>query len=526
MRTIHLDHGLARHSLIGLFAVSIGLAAGSSSAQINLVKPSTAKPVTSVTQTQTVQLVTPTIVNPSTPSTPATSPASTTTAWGTYKTLFAADSPWNSRPVSPVFGANTVPTSYYFPAISGGIYSTGVFQALTTDGPMTVYGPNATTGISDPDSGGYRSSITLPHWPATTLPATGSDGHADIVDESTGIVHSFWQLQQNNGKWTAALYSWSPLKGRGFGDPAHYYQGARAAGVPTSAGVIRVSEINDGKPTYMHALAMSLTYNALASGTTPDNPAYVFPATSSDWDANANTGKIPEGALLMLPPTYDTTKIANKDLKKIADTLKLYGAYVVDRNQGTPYVIYVENAPSTMVNPPVFNLMPNGWDNTIAAQLDDIRANLRQVVSAKSWVDGNNQTVTRATNNFNIMSMRGPWQLNGGGQLGSFDTWAQTMNFPATSTTIAQSTATGTTGVNWAYPAQGTTQLLSVKATGNAAAQLTVYSGGNVVFNSPRLSNGQTARFVWPANGWSVMSAFSGTGAPSSVTATLTTVTP
>jgi hypothetical protein len=528
MRTTHLDHGPARNSLLGLFTLSIGLAAGGASAQINLLKPSVVKPATGATQTQTVQLVTPKIITPTAGTGTGTTvtPVTSATAWGSYKNLFAADSPWNSRPVSPIFSTVTVPTSYYFPAIANGAYSTGVFQALTTDAPMTIYGPTTAAGIADPDSGFNRGSITVPHWPASAVGATGTDGHADIVDESTGIVHSFWQLKQISGKWTAALYSWAPLNGRGFGDPAHYYQGARAAGVPTSAGVIRLAEINDGKTTYMHALAMSLTYNALASGNTADNPAYIFPATSSDYDANQNTGTIPEGALLMLPSTYDTSKIANKDLKKIADTLKLYGAYVVDRNYGTPYVIYVENPSAATVNPPTFNLMPNGWDNTIAGQLDDIRANLRQVTGAKSWVDGNNQTTVRTSSNFNNLSMRGPWQLNGGPQLGSFDTWTQTLNFPATATTIYQSTVGGPSSVIWAKAVPGTTQLLTVKSTGGASVQFGVYSGSTPFYGSPRLTNGQTARFVWPTGGWAVMSAGSGVGAASSVTITMTQVTP
>lgn len=519
MRTLIYDRRLARTHLLGLFAAGLSLAAANSSAQINLVKPTVVKPATTVTTTQTVQLVKPVIV------TPVTSTPAATKAWGTYATLFAADSPWNSRPVSPVFGTFVIPTSYYFPTIANGAYSTGIFQALSTDKPMTIYGITDAGGINDPDSGFNRPSITLPHWPAGTMPATGTDGHADIVDESTGIVHSFWQLGQTNGKWRAALYSWSPLKGRGFGDPAHYYQGARAAAVPTSAGVIRVSEINDGKPTYMHALAMSLTYNALASGLTTDNPAYIFPATSSDWDASANTGKIPEGALLMLPPSYDTTKIANAQLKKVADTLKLYGAYVVDRNYGTPYVIYVENPLPTAVNPPSINLMPNGWDNNIASLLDDIRANLRQVVSAKSWVDGNGQA-TVPTKSFNNVSMRGAWQLNGGSQLGTFDTWSQTLTIPATATGTYQSTVGGLSGVSWGGPAAGSTQLMTVKATGGGSVQTTVYSGSTMYSQGPRLSDGQTARLVWPPNAWMVMSAAGGAGVSSTVSMTMTTVTP
>src|SRR5690349_18588644 len=35
--------------------------------------------------------------------------------FGVFDKPFAADSPWNSRPVSPVFGTDTIPASTYFP---------------------------------------------------------------------------------------------------------------------------------------------------------------------------------------------------------------------------------------------------------------------------------------------------------------------------------------------------------------------------------------------------------------------------
>ena len=229
-------------------------------------------------------------------------------AYGTYLRPFAVNSLWNSRPVNPVFGTFVIPTSSYFPAISSGAYSTGVFLAASTDQAMTVVGTGSTAtttvGVADPDSGGSRV-VTIPRWPADVLPATGTDGHADIVDPITNIIHSFWQLKQVNGQWRAALYSWSKLSGNGWGDPAHYYQGARAVGIPASAGLIRKDELKDGLPTFPHALAMSLTFNALSDGVT--NPAYVFPATSADNSASANTGAIPQGALLMLPPSFDSS---------------------------------------------------------------------------------------------------------------------------------------------------------------------------------------------------------------------------
>jgi len=276
---------------------------------------------------------------------------------------------------------------------------------------MTVVGPTSTgtvtVGVLDPDTGGNRV-ITIPRWPANVVPASGTDGHADIVDPVTNTVHSFWKLKQINGRWTAALYSWSSLTGTGWGNPAHYYQGARAVGLPASAGLIRKDEIKDGRATYTHALALSLTYNALSNGV--NTPAYIFPATSADSSLSANTGVIPEGALLMLPPSFDSSKIVNPDLKKIVETLKSYGAYVVDRNVGTPFAMYVENDSG-------FSLMPNGWDNTIASQLDQIRASLRQVLSAQDWVDPNGNSMSNAIGaqqRMNILSMRGPWYKQSG----------------------------------------------------------------------------------------------------------------
>lgn len=434
--------------------------------------------------------------------------------FGNYYRPFAADSLWNSRPINPVFGTFVIPTSSYFPAIASGAYSTGVFLAKTSDTPMTVYGIGGVNGVADPDSG-VSHTVTLPHWPAGVLPATGTDGHADIVDPTTNILHSFWQLKQVNGKWTASLYSWSDLKGRGWGDPAHYYQGARAVGIPAAAGIIRIHEVADGQPTYKHALAMSLTYNGLANGTTA--PSYVFPSTSADNAAVANTGAIPEGALLMLPPTFDTSKISNPDLRKIADTLKLYGAYVVDRNVGTPYAIYVENGAN-------FNLMPKGWDNNVAAQLDSIRAGLRQVVSAASWVDGNGNPMT-AQKNLNILSMRGPWFLQAGPQLGVFDSSQQTLVFPATTVRIVQANgnSTGLSKVSWGMPPAGSTQRVTVSATGGAMLRIQVRSGGKQTFDSGNLGDKDSARITWPAGASVVLVATSGVNGPSTVRADLVT---
>lgn len=456
-----------------------------------------------------------------TTTTAATAATSTSaSAYGTYLRPYAVNSLWNSRPVNPVFGTFVIPTSSYFPAVQSGAYSTGVFLASSTDLPMTVVGSGstatATNGVSDPDSAGSHV-ITIPRWPAGVLPASGSDGHADIVDPVTNIIHSFWQLKQVNGRWTAALYSWSSLTGTGWGDPAHFYQGARAVGIPASAGLIRKQEIKDGSATYPHALAMSLTYNALSNGTSA--PAYVFPATSADNSASANTGSIPEGALMMLPPSFDSSKIVNADLKKVVETLKLYGAYVVDRNTGTPFVIYAENDSG-------FNLMPKGWDNTIASQLDQIRGSLRQVVSAPGWVDGDGNSAVdaiKAQQTMNVLSMRGGWYRQSGTATAAYDTYLQSLVFSATTTkTVFTSTNNnGLTPVKWALPKAGAYFNFTVNATGGAKLRLQVNSNGASNFDTWDLANGESMRILWPANASIVLIATSGTSGVSSVKADL-----
>ena len=434
-------------------------------------------------------------------------------SWGTFLKPFAPDSLWNSRPVAPVLGDFVIPKSNYYPRIGEGKYSLGVFLAKPTDDPVTVYGIPGRKGVWDPDSEVRHKSISIPRWPPEATPAEGSDGHADIVDPVSGIVHSFHVLRRENGRWLAAQYAWTPIDGSGWGDPAHYMQGARAAGVPSMAGLIRKHEVRDGDTLYRHALAVSLTFNALSA-----EPAYVFPATSADTTANRNHGAIPEGSLLMLPQSFDVQRIANPDLRKVAETLKVYGAYVVDRNVGTPFHIYVENGSG-------FNLHGARWNSVVAAQLDRIRAALRPVISVAGWIDGNGRPYAPAKN-LNLLSMRGPWQLQAGAMPGIYDTWAQAVRFPQTSTRIVQfnSSTRSMQPVRWAIPSAGTTYRLTAVATGGARLrfQLRDRSGGQILIDSKELGDGETAVFVWPEQPVApIVWAISGTGSASTVRGTL-----
>lgn len=447
----------------------------------------------------------------------ATADASSAAAkptFGTYNRLFAADSLWNSRPINPVLGTFVIPKSNYYPIVAAGTTSSGLFQAKTTDGPVTVSGLTGTTGVADPDSQNWRS-VTVPRWPADVVPTANGDQEADIYDPVTNIIHSFWGLRVVNGKWYAKLYAWTDAKGSGFGDPAHYYQGSRAAGVIPVAGMIRATEVKDGQAYYNHALAMSMTYNGLSAKT-----PYVYPATAADNNASlSNTGQIPQGALLMLPASYDTSKIANADLRKVAETLKRYGAYVVDRNDGTPFAIHVEGGTK-------YDLHKGAWDNAVATELDRIRANLRQVVSASSWVDGNNQPMKPTMDTPNQLSMRGPWMRYTGPVDGVYDTITQSLNFPAaaTQTVMVNGNSSGINKVVWGQVKPGVTQMFMVAATGGAKLKIQVYTGGKVVADTGPLGDKQSARITWPTGGWFILTAYSGVKQASTLRATMTPV--
>ena len=452
------------------------------------------------------------------------SAATSNEPFGSFTKPFSIDSLWNSRPVNPKFANFEIPTSKYFPAIQQGSYSTGVFLSKEADSAVRVYGYPDRNGIWDPDSEQVKPFVTIPHWPKDVIPAQGTDGHADIVDESTGVIHSFWKLKFRNERWYAEQYAWTKLDGRGWGDPAHYFQGARATGVPALAGIIRQHEINDESLIYQHALAISLTDNGLSPA-----PTYVYPATSADTHAQrTHTGQIPEGALLMLPPSFDESTIkSSSKMKKIVRTLKSYGAYVVDENYGTPFVIYVETGPI----PFKLNRPNLAWDSLVSEELNLIRANLRQVLSAEKWINGLGDEFP-PNRNLNLLSMRGPWTLKRGDKLGKFDTLKQELVFEPTSSEITQENHSGRCmqPILWAVPKIGELYKFQVVASGGAKVSLRVMdkTRTKVLYETRLMGNDEFEVMQWPSTEFfPILFVTSGVGVDgSSVRATLIKINP
>ncbi|HEX8610705.1 MAG TPA: Atrophin-1 multi-domain protein [Telluria sp.] len=412
-----------------------------------------------------------------------------TPAFGTYQKPFAADSLWNSYPVNPVLGTYQIPptSTNWDPTISSGKFSSGVFEAKETDAPMTIYPHPGRAGVTDTDAEVELATYTIPHWPAATIPASGGDGHADIIDAKLNRLYSFSNLIKNtDGKWIATRVSWTPLNGTGWGNPSHHYQGGRAAGPAPTGGLIRKGEVDDGKPVYEHALSMSLDFSGLSAE--PNH--YVYPATAADTTiANKpNTGQIPEGGLVMLPSNFDLSKITDPKLLKVARTLMKYGAYVVDRNESTPFVIYVEiGAP---------------WSDLPRPQLRLIREALRQVVSHSGHIAGNGVARVPETQ-VNLLSLRGDWlPIQGVGAYGVFDTFTQSLRWtsPTTSYTMIQRNYSnrGLGRTAYAAPKAGHRYKFSVEATGGVKMNMSIQIGSTLQTATKFLGNGESEIVVWP----------------------------
>lgn len=426
-------------------------------------------------------------------------------SFGSYYRPFATDSLWNVKPVNPVLGTNIVKKPLinldWIPSIDDGAYSVKVFMAKAGDASMTVVGKAGTSGVGDPDTGNFRT-ITIPRWPADVAPATGEDGHAEIIDTVSGVIHSFYQLRKVGDKWTATMYSWTRVDGRGFGNPSHWSQGARSSGVAPTAGLIRLHELTDNRPHYRHALAMSLPAHTLANGIT--HPSYVYPATTADTSAWLNTGVIPLGARLMLPASFDTSTLSTGPLRKIANTLKLYGAYVVDRNYDTSFRIYVENGAN-------FNIMPNGvWSPRVVADLEKIRAGLREMVSASHFDDENGAAkASLAIKGWgdakSLLSMRGDWLVPGTSTRGNgaYDTWLEAVSFPKTATKISLvNFSNGISKVAGSMPAPKTPMRFTAVTTGGAMIRMQLWYGSSLAYDSGSLANGSFVSFPWPTAPW------------------------
>lgn len=158
------------------------------------------------------------------------------------------------------------------------------------------------------------------------------DGVVVIFDRVGSKPHQLRQYDWNNGRPTAGQYKTWDIRGLGHGTRPGQRMGTSASGMAGLFGVLRGSEINTPGYKIEHALRMGL----------PRKPgckvmlsrSVVAPATTGDRNASSsgyNTGSIPYGGLVALPPSVNVANLGlSEPGKRIAEAIQNYGIYAAD----------------------------------------------------------------------------------------------------------------------------------------------------------------------------------------------------
>ncbi len=421
--------------------------------------------------------------------------ASTTSKTATTPSLFSAQSPWNSTPIKPRLGNNTLPTAKQVPWIEESAYSSKIFRAAANDSPMTVIADDIANQLQ-------AGAVTIPRFPAATMPATGQDGHCEILDPVDGTLHSFYQLRRTAGTWRAGKYARTSAQGSGWGTVANP-DNVRAAGCSTAGGLLLASEL--GLDIVPHALAIGMDKNAFLSGP-------VWPATLQDY-TGATTYKgvpgqrFPMGRLLMLPASFDVDKLGLPESRAIARTLKKYGGYIVDATVGS-LNFYAE--------------IGSGWNKSyvngkytaaFSPDMQAIKAGLRQLLAQDGFLDRDGKPYTPTPfRSMNLLSMRGPWQsYNGSKSFGKYDAATDLFQAEATAEprTVRQVLNTHDEADRFGYkkqswnlnPEPGVRYLVKAIGAGDITATLAVNAKSFKRYAATtKLAPGGSVAFTWPTD--------------------------
>ena len=186
-------------------------------------------------------------------------------------------------------------------AISG--YGVAYVKASSSDPVVTVTNTNGW---------GTAPGTTSFHSPSAAKPAAGTDAHL-VVEQPDGSAVEMWKAAKSGSNWTAGAVSVAKA-----GQYYYTIAGCRGSSLTLASGIVTPQEVKAG--VISHVLSVSLPSSVVSK-------SFVFPSYSSD---GTISGGIPEGARMVLDPTYDISGLSG--LKKIvAQALKTYGMIVVDR---------------------------------------------------------------------------------------------------------------------------------------------------------------------------------------------------
>jgi hypothetical protein len=192
--------------------------------------------------------------------------------------------------------------------------------------------------------------------PANLQANAGDDGHAAVIDWSTGRVFEFWQLKKVDAThWTVSWGQVTPNVFTGIGNERLGGGSSKGAGTSGLGGLVRAREIRAG--VIDHALSFA------SSAVTPG--AFRFPATKTDGTNMAGVPldqTIPEGARIRLDPSIDLAAIPGITRGELAvgRALQRYGAFCTDQG-GARLSVGFENPMADPAGDP-YPSAGFGWD--------------------------------------------------------------------------------------------------------------------------------------------------------------------
>jgi hypothetical protein len=427
-----------------------------------------------------------------------------------FRAPYSAQSPWKAHPINPTFGSGVIPHNEY----SYVPFQAPIYYARASDPSLTIVGPSG-GGVNVPDELRHRD-IILPHFPEGVVAPPGSDAEIVIYDSATQLIHSFFQMSNSGGRWTANAYAAQSASGWGFGTPSTPYN-IRGSGSSPIGGVLRNWEVPSSRNASaypQHALALALGVDAFLpnSRTSPSPPGPIYPATLQDAGfeyAGSAPNAWPMGTLFMLPRSFDVGALSAPGAIAVAKTLMKFGTYLIDATFNT-CGFFCQFNPGSIGWPSVSYGF--GYSN---GDFTTIRNAMRSVVAVEGWLDGNGDPWTPTSwSQMQLLSMRGPWSPRSGKIDGGFDTAANFFVAPASSPFTARrivhqpcNLSLGGWWQNWSdsggwftAPTPGQEYKLSVIGSGALTASLSIWDQGvsTNYFTSSAKSPGQQQTFTWP----------------------------
>lgn len=149
------------------------------------------------------------------------------------------------------------------------------------------------------------------------------------------------------------------------------------SGLSGLGGDIRGGELT-GEAPIRHALKIGLSADLSFS---PENGGFQWPAVKADSGYEDGYGgddpRVHMGTLFALPPDFDLNSITEPDVRKVAEAMKTYGAYIVDSTGG---------GGTNQID--VQNGYQDELPNVDSAQMHDVFANLHIVTNSTEQTPG------------------------------------------------------------------------------------------------------------------------------------------